>query len=447
MHQTPPLSTEALTFHLPPVEEATLADGTPLYVVRKSEQDLVTVNLYVRTGSAHDTSAGALAFAGELLTRGTARRNAEQMAETIDALGASVRANADKSSFRLTGSAMADNLKDLTELMGECLLTPAFDHHELDGLREQWIGEELMDQRDAQWLASRALSRVSFHDHPYLTPSRGSIPTMRALTREAVVEAHQRLLHTERLVIVAGPFDAATVAPFIEAAFQDLPAAQPRTVIPSAHITERAGCIAVNQDAVQTAVAFSLPCPGYDHPDYPAVQLLTTVLGGYTLARLFTVLREEKGYTYGAYARNYLWEGFSSTDITTSVGNDFTKDTVKTIDEIVRGLASTRIDEEELENARQYLLGSFARSNETPQQVAALTWRIVQHGLPADFFQRLVERIQMFTPEDLVLAQERWFNADRWAVGASGRPNLVLEAIEPYATPIEVWNVDTGATA
>jgi len=429
------------------VEEAVLADGTPLYVVRRSEEDLVTVNLYLRCGSAHDAVPGATAFAGELLTRGTKRLSAEQMAETIDALGASIRANTDMSSFRLSGSAMADTIEDLVGLMGECLLDPAFDQHELDGLREQWIGEELIDQHDAGWLANRALIRVSFQGHPYLTPRRGTIPTMRTLTRDAVVDAHQRLLRTERVLIVAGPFDAATVAPYLEKAFGDLPPAEPRTILPSAHISEYAGCVAVNRDAVQTSLAISLPCPGYDHPDYPAVQLVTTVLGGYTLARLFTELRERKGYTYGAYAFNLVWEGFASTDISTSVGNDFTKDTIASIDAIVRGLATSRIDDEELENARQYLLGTFARSNETPQQIASLVWRVVQHGLPMDYFQRLVERVQMYTPEDLMMVQERWFNADRWAVGASGLPNLVLEALEPFASPIEVWNVDTGADA
>ena len=447
MHETPPLSTDALTFHLPPIEEATLADGTPLFVVRKPDEDLVTVNLYIRSGSAHDVVPGATAFAGELLTRGTDRRNAEQLAETIDGLGAAIRANTDMSSFRLSGSLMADTIEDLVGLMGECLLAPAFDRHELDGLREQWIGEELMDQHDAAWLANRALTRVSFQGHPYLTPRRGTIPTMRTLAREAVLEAHERLLRTERLVIVAGPFDAATIAPYLEQAFGGLPQAQPRVVLPSAHITEHAACVAVNQDAVQTSLAISLPCPAYDHPDFPAVQLATTVLGGYTRARLFTELRETKGYTYGAYAFNLVWEGFASTDISTNVGNDFTKDTIATIDGIVRGLASSRIDDEELENARQYLLGMFARSNETPQQAASLVWRMVQHGLPMDYFQRLVERIQMYAPEDLMQVQERWFNADRWAVGASGLPNLVLEALEPYASPIEVWNVDTGADA
>ena len=447
MHQTPPLSTDALTFHLPPVEEAALADGTPLYVIRKPSEDLLSVSLYIRAGSGHDSDPGATAFAGEMLTRGTQRLNAEALAETIDGLGAAIRVNADRTSVRMGGTAMADTAEDLIRLMGECLLTPAFDEHELDGLREQWIGEQLMDQHDAQYLASRALSRVSFANHPYEMPTRGTIPTMRALTHDAVVRAHQRLLRTERVVIVAGPLDAETIVPMLDGALGDLPAAEPRTILPSAHLSEHAACVAVNKDAVQSAIAISLPCPGYDHPDFPAVQLITTILGGYTLARLFMVLREEKGYTYGAYAQNIVWEKFASTDISTSVGNDFTKDTVKTIDEIVRGLASTRIDDEELENGRQHLLGMFARSNETPQQAAGLVWKVVQHGLPANYFQRLVERIQVYTPEDLLLAQERWFNADRWAIGASGLPNLVLESLESYAEPIEVWNVDVGADA
>ncbi len=440
MHETPPLSTAALTFHLPAVEDAALADGTPLFVIRKPGEDLVTVSLYIERGSAHDDLPGATAFAGELLTRGTRRLDLDQVAEEIDGLGASIRSGTDRASFRFSALSVGSTVTELVQLMAECLLQPRFDPQELDALREQWIGEALMDLHDPMYLADQALTRVTFGNHPYAKRPRGSIADMRALQIEHVVDAHQKLLESPRTLIVAGPFSAEDVLPLLNAAFSALPPLSRNDDVPHHELSGHRGCLAVNAEAVQTALWVSLPSPHLKHPDYPATLLATTVLGGYTLARMFMVLREEKGYTYGAYAQNVTWKHFASIDLTTSVGNAVTADTMQAIDRLVREMGTTPIGSDELENARQHLLGSFARSNETPQQAAGLLWKVIQHGLPRTYYPDLIEQLQRLTADDLFAVQQRWFDADRWVIGASGLPDVVLPAIGSYVQAVEVWN-------
>lgn len=440
MHETPPLSSAALTFHLPAVEDAALADGTPLYVVRKPGEDLVTISLYIERGSAHDEVPGATAFAGELLTRGTQRLNFEQVAEEIDGLGASIRSGTDRASFRFSALSVESTLTELVQLMAECLLQPRFNQQELQALREQWIGEALMDLHEPMYLADQALTRVTFGNHPYAKRPRGSIANMRRIQVEHIVEAHRRLLQSPRTLIVAGPCSAEEVVPILNAAFSALPAVTRNDDVAHHELTGHSGCLAVNPEAVQTALWVSLPSPHLKDPDYPATLLATTVLGGYTLARMFMVLREEKGYTYGAYAQNVTWKHFASIDLTTSVGNAVTADTMQAIDRLVREMGTTPIGSDELENARQHLLGSLARSNETPQQAAGLLWKVIQHGLPRTYYPDLIEHLQQLTAEDLLAVQQRWFDADRWVIGASGLPDVVLPAIERYVTSVEVWN-------
>lgn len=440
MTNTPPLSTEPLRFIVPNVISTTLADGTPLHVIPKADEDLVTIGLYLSSGSAHDIDHGATAFTAALLTRGTSSLTADEFAEAVESLGCSVRASADRTTTTMNALGMADQFDQLVAFMRDCLLEPRFDTQELETLRGRWISELLMDRVDPDWQAGQAMNRLCYPGHPYLTPRRGYMADIEQMSIEKVRTAHQRLLRSPRCVIVAGPVDPDVVNKTLSSILGDLPAPSFDPSLPQARMTERAGCIAINPDAVQTAIRIALPCVSYDHPDYPAIQLITNVLGGYTLARLFAVLREQKGYTYGAYAMNNVKLHARSTDIITSVGNNFTADTVATIEEEVRRIAQQRIDDEELENARQYLLGTFARTNETPQQTASLLWTTINHNLPRDYFSRLIERVQMYRPEELMLAQERYFDISRWSIAASGQPEVVREAIQGHVDSIETWD-------
>lgn len=441
MQKTPPLSTAPLEFHLPDVERLKLADGTPVMVIHREDQDLATVSIYLRSGAAHDTDIGAMAFAAELLVHGTDRLTSEQFTETVESLGATIRCNGDRSTTLLSGLCMSDTLSKMIGLMGEALLTPSFDENEISLTRERWVSELLMDRSDPDWLAAQAASRVWYSGHPYEHPRRGSLSDMKEMSREKIINAHKTLLSSSRTIIVAGPINGSEVVDLLNSALSAMPEVVGRPNIARALLKQRAACIATNKDAVQTAFRIGLPCPKYDHPDYAATQLITAVLGGYTLARLFTILREEKGYTYGAYAVSGIREHASFTEIVTSVGNEFTADTIATIHSELNRMATTRIDDEELEHARQHVLGSFARSNETPQQTAALVWTTVLHGLPENYFPLLIERLQEFRPEDLTLAQERYYNPDKWSVGASGVPSLIQEAIGDMADSVEVWDV------
>lgn len=440
MTTTPPLSTEPLRFTFPDVVSTTLADGTPLHVITKHDEDLVTVGVYYASGAAHDTDHGASAFAAALITRGTQTLTADEFAEAVESLGCSVRASADRTTTTLNAFGMAEQFEQLADFMGDCLRTPRFDEEELETLRGRWISELLMDQVDPDWQASQALNQLCYAGHPYLTPVRGRMADLQGMSIAKVRQAHERMLRSPRSVIVAGPLDVDQVRTILSHHLRDLPAPSFDPTLPMARITERSGIIAVNNEAVQTAVRIAFPCVGYDHPDYPAIQLITTVLGGYTLARLFTVLREQKGYTYGAYAMNRVKLHARMTNIVTSVGNDFTADTIDTIEVEVRRLATERIDDEELENARQFLLGSFARTNETPQQTAGLLWTTLHHNLQRDYYPRLIERIQMYRPEELLLAQERYFNVEHWCIAASGQPNVVRAALTHHVEHITLWD-------
>lgn len=416
-----------------------LQDGTPVYVVPAANKDIVTITIAMRTGSVHDSIPGQTSIAAQMLNRGTSTLDAAAFAEEIERRGCSLRSAADNDACTIHASGLAEWFDDLVGFAADALLHPKFDSDELDKLRQRTIADMMVELVDVEWLASRACASRTFYQHPYAHPKNGTPSSLKMLTREHLAAAHERMCKAERYIIVAGPVHADHVLAKLDAAFQGMPKQQEDTPIDRAESSQGWGVMAPKDDAVQSAFRITLPSISYQHAMYPAVQLVTNVLGGYTLARLFTILREEKGYTYGAYAFPTIRPLSATATIVTSVGNEFTADTLATIAEQVRRISHEQIGDEEFENARQQILGSFARNCETPQQTASLVYTIVQHRLPFDYFDRHIERLQDLQPNTVSEVQSEFFSTDSWIVGVSGVPSVIEPALSGYVQSVETW--------
>lgn len=439
MHTTPPLSTEPLKFALPTIHHDQLDNGTPLHCIFDPTEDLVTVTMALSTGSIHDGIPGETSVTAQMLNRGTLRLDAAQFAEEVERRGCNLRTVGDTDACSLQASGLREWFDDLVDLASEALTQPRFDAAELDTLRRRIIADMMVDLVDVEWLAARACATRAYDGHPYARPRNGTPATLRTLTREHLVAVHERMMHAPRHIIVAGPIPPDVAREKLNRALGSLPNHTAYHRLDRAVLRPRSGVLALKDDAVQTAFRVALPSTAFASDDYAAVQICTGVLGGYTLARLFTILRETKGYTYGAYAFGDVRPHGSTIGVTTSVGNEFTYDTMQVIATEIERMGTQRIDDEEFSNAQQHVLGSFARSNETPQQTAGLVWSMIHHQVPMSFYNTYVEHLQRLTPDDVREAQRTYFTRDAWVVGLAGREDVIRPAIDGMVDTVEVW--------
>jgi predicted Zn-dependent peptidase len=439
MHTTPPLSTEPLKFALPTIHHDQLDNGTPLHCILDPTEDLVTVTVALSTGSIHDGIPGETSVTAQMLNRGTLRLDAAQFAEEVERRGCNLRTVGDTDACSLQASGLREWFDDLVDLASEALTQPRFDAVELDTLRRRMIADMMVDLVDVEWLAARACATRAYDGHPYARPRNGTPATLRTLSREHLVAVHERMMNAPRHIIVAGPIPPDVAREKLNRALGSLPNHTAYHRLDRAALRPRSGVLALKDDAVQTAFRVALPSTSFASDDYAAVQICTGVLGGYTLARLFTILREEKGYTYGAYAFGDVRPHGSTIGVVTSVGNEFTHDTMRVIAAEIERIGTQRINDEEFSNAQQHLLGSFARSNETPQQTAGLVWSMIHHQVPMSFYNTYVERLQRLTPDDVREAQRTYFTRDAWVVGLAGREDVIRPAIDGMVDTVEVW--------
>jgi len=429
MTTTPPLSTAPLHFVFPAIRKELLGNGTPVYLIERADEDLMSITLNIASGAVHDELDGETSFTAAMLVRGTTTMSPEDFAEEVERRGCSIGSSSDRDSTSIVATGLSEYDRDLVRFLSDSICSPGFDTVEIERQLKRRIGDHLQNVADPDWLAGQALSVAAFDGHPYGRPKDGTPETMTLVDRARMQAVYTRLLTYPRFVIVSGRFDSETVLRDLDEGIGRLPAPMAVSSIARASLRSRVAAIASKDDAVQTVLRIALPSLPLVDPDYTTLFLLTEILGGFTMARLFAVLRERKGYTYGAYAylENRKWS--EAIRIMTSVGNGFTADTVATIKTELERMRGERIGDEEFENTRQHALGRFARSNETPQQTAGLLWMIISNDLPMDYFERHIERLQALTPDDVRRVQERFFDPATLTIGASGDRSVIVDAV------------------
>ncbi len=429
---TPPLSTEPLRYHFPTTEQIELPDGSVAYLIHRPEEDMMSITVIAHTGCVDDEIPGETAFAASMMSRGTERLSADAFAEEVEYRGCNVSSSADRDSTSVVGVGLKEYALDLVQLVYDSAFTPRFDAQEIERQRTVRIADATMNRSDPDWLAMSAEAQIAYSGHPYAVNREGSPSSIRAITRERMLHVHERFIRARRTVLLTGAFDRDALLAALDARTRTLPSPSPAThtiVRPAPVMLHRTACIAAKDDAVQSALRIGLPMVNLLHPDAFALQLLTSILGGYTMARLFAVLREQKGYTYGAYAYPNVRLQSQQIEIVTSVGNDFTVDTIETIKQELLRLHSEPVGTEELNDTRQHMLGQFARSNETPQQTAGMVWMRILHGLDETYYERYIAALQGFTSESLFEVQQRYFDPSQWVIGASGDRDVLVAAV------------------
>jgi zinc protease len=440
---TPPLSREPLRFTTPAIHAHTLANGTRVRLIPSSTEDLVSITIGLDTGGVHDVRMGETTFTARMLTRGTTRLTPGEFAEAVESRGCSVSSGASYDVTTVSGVGLAVHTETILDLMAECLTSPRFDPEEIDRERQRRAADMLMHADDPEWLAVWASMHASYHGHPYGRPRDGVPSSLGSIDADVMRTVHERMLRAPRAIIVSGRFDADTMLRHIERTLGPLPHPTFDPQIEEGKLWTGTAVLAVKDDAVQSVLRIGLPNVPFDHPDMPALSLATSALGGFTLARLFSILREQKGYTYGAYAFPDMRRYGRATVIGTSVGNEYTVDTMRTIYDELRRISTEPLDAEELENARQYMLGSFARNNETPQQTAGLAWTILQYGLADDYYTTYISRLQAVTVEECLHAQQRYLDPALWCIGVAGQEQVLRTALDGMVQRTVVMDIDT----
>jgi zinc protease len=445
VRQAPPPPLPAREIQFPAFTETALPNGMRLIVVENRALPLARVDLHVRSGSAQDPAdrLGTAELVASLLDKGTERRTAVEIAETIEGVGGTLSASADRDDVTVRVGVLSDQLPLAFDLLSDVALRPAFPAGELETMRGRQLSALQAAMGNPGFLAGRAFSRVVYGDrHPYGTSQTPE--TVRALGREDLVRFHRaHFTPGNALLVVSGDVTPERARELAARYFGDwsggAPAsgAVPAPGMPDAtriHLVHRPG-------SVQTNILVGHPALTPDNPDYYAVQALNMVLGAGNNSRLEQVLREQRAWTYSARSAFTRPRGTGVYRANTEVRTEVTDSAAAELLAQLRRIRDEPVSQTELEAAKSFLTASFPGRMETPGAVASqlATTRLL--GLPAEHLTRYPERIAAVTVEDVQRVARQYLHPDRTAIVMVGDARQILAPVEAIA-PVTLYDVD-----
>ena len=382
-----------------------LPSGLTVLVRENTSTPVVAASLFVRVGSRWETEqdAGISHLLQQVLVKGTTTRSALEIAETAEGLGGGISASADVDFSELRATALARNWKKMLELMADVALRPTLPDAEIDGERKAML-TALRSRQDQPFpLAMDTVMGRVYGDHPYGRPVLGRPAALQRIDRAALVAYHQRFYRAPRMILaVSGDVSAREVMAEVARRFATAAGGEgePEPTLPAA--VARADRTVLVRPAAQAQVLVAFLAPPTSHPDYAAVKVLTTALGGGMAGRLFTEVRDKQGLAYstgGAYPSR-LGPGVLYMQLGTAPANQARAEAAM-LGELER-IRRDPVNPGELNRAKAYLLGQFALDRRTNARLAWYDAFFEVLGAGPDFADRYARDVEAVTADDLL---------------------------------------------
>lgn len=397
----------------------TPADRLTRRVRRVAGVPIVAARIWLRSGSRLEETPGQSLITGRLLGEGTRRRTWDQVTTQAEDRGVLIETFGSQESLCVSIEALAGDWEIALAWLAELTLEPRFPADRLEWVRRQALAEleSLLDQPETR--PGHAFLRQIYHPHPYGRPYLGDAPSLASLQREDCVAYHQRALEWGGTVVVTGMIDEAAVERRLTELFADLsgPAAPLPEVAPPRGLGEPRIEVTAGETDQAHLFAGHLTL-ARNHPDLPAMQLAGVVLGvGSGMSgRLPERIREREALAY--FSDVSLVAGFDAGHLVSYAGTapaTLAKAEVAMREELGR-LVEEGIREDELEDARAYLIGRDPFRRETARQWANLLAEAEIYGLPIDRPEWVIETLESTTLADVEAAARRWIRPDQLQV-------------------------------
>ena len=403
-------------YHFPKFERFRLSNGLTVVHSHVPGRALLAAHLIMPGGGWTEPpgQAGVTVLAGRAMPEGTRRLSAIEFIEASERLGAEIHADASWESLSATLEVPRSRFGPALALMAEMAFEPAFPGEEVERLRDERMNDLLQAWSDPRRRAERVFPETLFSpDTPYSRPLAGIQTTVRPLDRDAVADRHASLIDpSAATLVIAG--DLAGV-PLEQLAEEHLGT---RTKTATGSTWSPPEMAAANAGGAQVVLVDRPGAPQSElrighigvprkNPDFHAIAVLNAILGGTFNSRLNRVIREEKGYSYGIHSSFEMRRRSGPFAVRCAVE---TAVTIPAIDEtlrIVRDMTTLPPTDEELNTARDYLVGVFPLRFETSSQVAAALSGLVIFELPDDELDRYRPAVSAISADDVTGAAQR----------------------------------------
>lgn len=422
----------APTINIEKPETFSLKNGLKVMVVENHKLPRVNIVLTLDNPPHLEADkAGVGHLMGGLLGNGSENISKDEFNQEVDYLGARLNF----SSSGASANTLSKFFPRVLELMAEGALNPEFDQEEFDAEKQRTIEGLKSNEKNVAANARKLRSALAYGlDHPYgefATPE-----SVEGLSLQDVENYYKNYFVPENAyLVVIGDVKTKDVKKLANKYFKKWK----KSNVPSYELPEVANVAQTEinfidfPNAVQSEIHVinTIELKKGDD-DYFPVLIADQILGGGGEGRLFLNLREDKGYTYGAYSSTGDDKYVASFVATASVRNAVTDSAVVAfLDELYR-IRDERVTDEELENAKAKYTGNFVMALEQPSTIAQYALNIETDNLPDDFYETYLQKINQVTADDIQRVAQKYFLADNARIVVAGKGSEVADKLEGF---------------
>jgi zinc protease len=412
--------------HAMKIREVKSPGGIEAWLVEDHNVPLLALRFAFEGGNAQDPNGkeGVANFLTAMMDEGAGDLSSAAFQERMEEIA--MRMSFEDGRDTLYGSfeTLTMNRDAAVELLRLAVNKPRFDADAVDRIRKQLLAGLAFDDRDPDKVAGKAWNALTFAGHPYGRPANGSQQSISAIAREDLEAYRSRVFAKDTLKVVAvGDIDARTLGELLDRVFGDLPAKA--VLVPVARIAPKPGGAqqVIEMDVPQSVAVFGMGAMLRKDPEFIPAYVLNHILGGGGFAsRLMVEVREKRGLAYSVYSylQPYRNAGLFVGGVATK--NEEIGRSLEVIRAELKRMAEEGPTAAELENAKKYLIGSYALRFDTDAKIAAQLLAIRQDDFGIDYVDKRNGQIEAVTLEDVKRVARELLKVDDLIVTVVGKP-------------------------
>ena len=409
-YKSPPIyRVDRLDFPVP--KTLRLRSGIPVFLVEGGSQDVCKLDFMFAAGRPYeDKRLTATTLAG-IIREGTKNRSASSIAEAVDHCGASISSPFSFDHVHLQLVCLTKHVETLLPLFIDIIREPSFDNTELELFKKRTLQRLSVDLSHNDVVCYRRATESYFGpQHPYGYNS--SSDAFLQVQQEDLIQHHRRFIGPQNAIaFIAGRIPEKLLHQ-IEHLTQDWTSSATISKPDFPRASFAGERIVQDMDKPQTALRIGRPLFNRNHPDWPCVFLLNTILGGYFGSRLMKNLREEKGLTYGVQStvESLRFDGYLSISLEAE-----RRQVDKVIDEIyneIDRLQQSPVSDAELQMVKNYTGGYLLSMMDGPLQILEVLKNNVAEDSPINFTEQLLKKLSNIDGEAVMKMAQKYLNRE-----------------------------------
>lgn len=433
---------EMRDLEFPQYSQATLKNGLKVIVIEDHKQPTISFRLQVRAGESLDGDKNGISYLmTNLLTKGTAKRNALDIAGQMDSVGASITTNTGGEMMTVSAEGLKKSTPLLLSIFADVVQNPTFPKEELDKLMPQVMASIQQEKSNPSQLAA-ALSRMVIYGKDHPSAMRRTEESVTKISVEDIRAFHEKYVRPNNLASLAivGDVSLKEILPQLEMAFKrwspntslNVPPLPPTKPMPKGvYFIHRPG-------SVQSTVLMCAPVPARKDDDYEKMYLATALLGNGFGGRLFKSLRETYSYTYTPFAFMTQGKYFNRFAAGADVRNAVTDSAIMVMQKEFARVVSEAATDEEFDLIKQVEVGNYLMTFEKSDFIASILQNADYLELSPEYMKGYAKRLSTGTPYDAQRAAMKYIRPDKCYLVVVGSPD-VLPMLEKYG---KVYNYD-----